>query len=151
MDPLKADSNHGDHHKPMGKSKVNDEDDVGKEKKTAALPEQVAKNSGELVGFQCGAPGCSRVCRVKYTTATYALNRLKAHYAKVHKDLEESEFTYINLYKEETKIEPSKQKEDNSLQILKKVKASHKKASPKPKIKPVEVRIKKNTEVGEEK
>ena len=49
------------------------------------------------------------------------------------------------------KIEQPKPKEENPLQILKKVKASHKKASPKPKIKPVQVRIKKGTEVDEEK
>jgi len=149
VDPPKADTNHGEQHDHIDESKMNDED-LGKDK-TTAVPEQVAKNSGELVGFQCGAPGCSRVSRVKFTTATYALNRLKTHHAKVHKDLEESEFSYINLFKEETKIEPPKQKEENPLQILKKVKASHKKASPKPKIKPVQVRIKKGTEVDDEK
>ena len=149
FDPLKSDSKHGDYHNPIIESNVIDEDEAENDKRTTSSFEQVAEHSGELVGFQCGALGCSRVARIKYTTATYALNRLKAHHAKVHKDLEDSEFHYINLFKEETKIEPPKQIEENPLQILKKVKASHKKASPKPKIKPLQVRIKK--EVDEEK
>merc|ERR1719318_1164031 len=55
VDPLEAVPNHGEQHDHIDESKMNDED-LAKDK-TTAVPEQVAKNSGELVGFQCGAPG----------------------------------------------------------------------------------------------
>ena len=103
--------------------------------------ENVTKDSGELVGFKCGVIGCERVSRIKYTTATYALNRLKTHHGKVHTEIEESQFQYVNLIKEDLKIETPKQVDENPLQILKKVKATHKKAGRR--IMPVEVRIKK--------
>ena len=106
-----------------------------------------SKSSGELIGFKCGVPGCGKVSRVKYTTVTYALNRLKTHHAKVHTELEDSQFHYVNVLKEKFKIENPKIVDENPLEILKKVKATHKKTGRK--TKPVAVRIKKGGHEGD--
>jgi len=108
-------------------------------------------NSSEVVGFKCSGAGCSRVFRVKFTNPTYVLNRLRAHYAKAHSAGDEAEVLYTTLYKEEVKVpllEVSNEAEENPLQILKKVKATHKKASSAKKVKNVQVRIKKGTTDG---
>jgi len=133
---------------------VGDEvDNVIEESEDIAVNDEAKKptsgNSSEVVGFKCSGTGCTRVFRVKFTNPTYVLNRLRAHYAKVHSEGDDAEIVYTTLYKDEAKVisllEGSKEAEENPLQILKKVKATHKKASSAKEFKNVQVRIKKGT------
>jgi len=100
--------------------------------------EELSNTSNEVVGFKCIAPNCSKVYRVsKYSTATYALNRLKGHYAKVHTDGEDSKFSYSIEYKKDSRVRQQDQPEvDNPLRILRSVKESHKKAAAVSKVAP---------------
>ena len=52
-----------------------------------------SKHSGELTGFKCGFLGCSKIVKIQHTDASYSLKR---HYAQVHTDADENDFTCAN-------------------------------------------------------
>jgi len=53
----------------------------------------------QVVGYKCGVPDCQKMVGVsRFSTAMVALNRLKSHFTKMHRDLPSEDFKYETRY-----------------------------------------------------
>jgi len=53
----------------------------------------------QVVGYKCGVPECQKMVAVsRFSTAMVALNRLKSHFTKMHRELPSEDFKYETRY-----------------------------------------------------
>lgn len=77
----------------------NIDDDVVIDDTSGVDDHEVTFEELQVVGYKCGVPECQKMVAVsRFSTAMVALNRLKSHFTKMHRDLPSEDFKYETRY-----------------------------------------------------
>jgi len=75
------------------------DDDVVIDDTSGVDDHEVTFEELQVVGYECGVPECQKMVAVsRFSTAMVALNRLKNHFTKMHRELSSEDFKYETRY-----------------------------------------------------